>query len=270
MNGNRQVPCYGSMVYVCPETFSLLLLLIVSDIISGLRKDCLLVWTTTASSRLGVFMLLASSTIIQDVWSMCQAGLANLAFFYFDHRDTAQLDARTLLSSLLVQLYNQSDYFREVLTTVYMAHDCGSRQPGEEELLQCLRDMVSQGKSPVYIIIDALDECPDSSGLASPRAEVLEIIRRLSDISSRVYLCIASRLETDIRRVIKPLTSHIVSLDKNDGHHKDIAEYVKFIVHSDPTIGEWPEGEKRLIIDTLTHNCGGMYVVVFMRFRSTF
>lgn len=214
-------------------------------------------------------MLLTSSTIIQDVWSMCQAGLANLAFFYFDHRDTAKLDARSLLSSLLIQLYNQCDRFYEVLSALHMAHDRGSRQPGEEELMQCLRDMISRGKSPIYIIVDALDECPDSPELASPRAEVLEAIRRLNDISPRVYLCIASRLETDIRRVLGPLTSHIVSLDKHDEHHKDIAEYVKFVIHSDSTMGEWPEEEKKIVIDTLTQNCGGMYVVIFM-FCSTF
>jgi hypothetical protein len=208
-------------------------------------------------------MLLSSSTIIQDIWSMCQTELANLAFFYFDHRDAAKQDARGLLSSLLIQLCNQSVRFREVLSTFYMAHDRGSRQPSEEELMQCLRDMINQGKSPVYIVIDALDECPDSSGLASPRAEVLEVIRRLNNISPRVYLCITSRLEMDIRRVIEPLTSHTVSFDNHGGHHKDIAEYVKFVIDSDSTMREWPEEDKKLVMDTLTQDCGGMYVIIF-------
>lgn len=199
---------------------------------------------------------------------MRQTEPVNLAFFYFDHLDAAKLDVRGLLSSLLVQLCNQTDRFCEVLLTFYEAHDRGSRQPSEDELMHCLRDMIGQGKSQVYIIIDGLDECPlegpDSSGLASPRAEVLEIIQGLIGISPRVYLCIASRPEMDIRRVLEPLTSHTVSLDKEDGQHEDIAGYIEFIVRSDPRMQEWPEEYKKLVIDTLTQNCGGMYVVIYM------
>jgi hypothetical protein len=215
-------------------------------------------------------MLLTSSTIIQDIWSMRPTESVNLAFFYFDHRDAAKLDSRSFLSSLLVQLSNQSDDFFGLLSTLYVAHDRGSRQPGEDELMQCLQGMISQGKSPVYIIVDGLDECPDSSDLASPRAEVLEIIQGLVGISPRVYLCITSRPEMDIRHFFDPLTSYTVSLDKQDGQREDIAEYIKFVVGSDSRMREWPEEDKKLVIDTLTQDCGGMYVVVFMMFRCIF
>jgi hypothetical protein len=215
-------------------------------------------------------MLLTSTSIIQDLWSMRQSESAHLAFFYFDHQNATNLDARSLLSSILVQLGNQSNHFCEFLSTLYMSHGCGSRQPGEGELMQCLRDMVCQEESPVYVILDALDECPDSSGLASPRAEVLEIIRGLIGISPRVYLCITSRPEMDIRHVLDPLTSYTVSLDKQDGQREDIAEYIRFVVRSDSRMREWPEEDKNLVIDTLTHDCGGMYAVIFTMFRCIF
>ena len=240
---------------------------------SGLRKDCLLVWATAAIPHLNVLMLFTSSTIIQDIWSMWsmrQTESAIVAFFYFSHQNTTKLDARSFLSSLLVQLCNQSDRFCEVLSTLYMAHDHGSRQPGEDELMRCLWDMISQAKSPVYIIVDALDECPESSGLASPCAEVLEIIRGLIVIYPRVHLCIASRFEMDIRRVLEPLTHYTVSLDKDDGQREDITEYIKFVVHSDSRMREWPEEDKKLVVETLTQDCGGMYAIIFMIFRSTF
>ena len=44
-------------------------------------------------------MLLTSSTIIQDIWTMRQTKTANLAFFYFDYRDAAKQEARNFLSS---------------------------------------------------------------------------------------------------------------------------------------------------------------------------
>jgi hypothetical protein len=185
---------------------------------------------------------------------MCQTRSATLAFFYFDHQDAAKLDARSLLSSLLVQLSNQSDGFYETLSTIYKAHANGYRQPSEDELMQCLRDMIRQAGSPVHIIVDALDECPDSTGLASPRAEILEILRELIDISPSVHLCITSRPEVDIRRVLGRSAHYTVSLDEDDSHLKDIAEYIKS-VHLER---EWPEEEKELVISTLTQDCGGM------------
>jgi hypothetical protein len=149
---------------------------------------------------------------------MCQAGLAALTFFYFDHRDAAKLDSRRLLSSLLIQLGNQSDRFREVLSTLYTAHDRGSRQAGEDELMQCLQDMIAlPGQLPIYIILDALDECSDSLGLVSPRADVLDIVKKLIKLQTSARFCIFSRPEVDIRRVLGPLSNHTISLDKHDG-----------------------------------------------------
>jgi hypothetical protein len=46
---------------------------------------------------------------------MSNAGSAFLAYFYFDFKDTAKQDSRALLSSLLVQLSDQSDIFFDTL-----------------------------------------------------------------------------------------------------------------------------------------------------------
>jgi hypothetical protein len=73
-----------------------------------------------------------------------------------------------------------------------------------------------------------------------------------------------------IRRVLEPLASYNVSLDNHDGQHEDIVEYVKFVVHSDSTMREWPEEDKKLVMDTLTQECGGMYAVIFLMIRGIF
>ena len=59
--------------------------------------------------------MLASSTIIEDIDSMRKAGLASLAFFYFDFREDQKKTLRGLLSSLLVQLCRQSDSYCDML-----------------------------------------------------------------------------------------------------------------------------------------------------------
>jgi hypothetical protein len=55
------------------------------------------------------------------------------------------------------------------------------------------------GQGPIYIIVDALDECPNSSGLPSPRDQVLDILQEIVDLHlPYLHFCITSRPEMDI------------------------------------------------------------------------
>ena len=38
------------------------------------------------------------------------------------------------------------------------------------------------GQNPVYIIIDAIDECPDIPGVPSPREDTLEFVKELVEL----------------------------------------------------------------------------------------
>src|SRR5579863_5215115 len=113
-----------------------------------------------------------SSSIIQDIRSMCELGLASLAFFYCDFREDQKRRCRGLLSSLLVQLCRQSDAYYDALSKFYFAHDHGSQDASDSELAQCLKNLLAlPGQATAYIVIDALDECPITTGLSSPREE---------------------------------------------------------------------------------------------------
>ena len=201
-----------------------------------------------------------SSTIIQEIWDVCQAGLATLAFFYFDFRDSAKQDLRSLLSSLLVQLSNRSHSFSTILSEFYSAHDNGSRQPSEPALIKCLKDMLKlPGQGEIYIVVDALDECPNFSGYPTPREKVLKIKRELVGLHlPHLHLCIMSRPEVDIRDALAPLADHNVSLHDQAGQNRDISDYITSVIYSDPKMRRWREEDKKLVIKTLTEKAGGM------------
>src|SRR6266566_4019346 len=111
---------------------------------------------------------------------MQKAGLASLAFFYFDFREDQKMELRGMLSSFLVQLYHQSDSYFDILSNFYSEHDKGSRPPSDDALAGCLKDLLNYpGLAPVYLIVDALDECPNPSVVRSRRAEVLSFIEEL-------------------------------------------------------------------------------------------
>ncbi|KAI0292469.1 hypothetical protein B0F90DRAFT_277085 [Multifurca ochricompacta] len=107
------------------------------------------------------------STVIEEIIRMREAGmaLARLAYFYFDRKNTEKQDARALVSSLLVQLSEQSELYSDILSCLYSTHAAGSRQPGYNALLECLKDMLFvPGEGPIYIILDGLNESPRSPG----------------------------------------------------------------------------------------------------------
>ena len=192
---------------------------------------------------------------------MCRnAGSAFLAYFYFDFKDTAKQDARALLSSLLVQLSDQSDIFCDALSSLYTTHKRGSEQPTDDSLAQCLKDMfTTMNQVPIYLIIDALDECPNDSGIPSSREKVLELVEELVKLHHpNLRLCITSRPELDIRTELEPLVTQQVSLHDESGQKQDINDYVTFVVHSDRRTARWRDGDKDTVIDNLTEKADGM------------
>jgi hypothetical protein len=103
-----------------------------------------------------------------------------MAFFFFDFKDTAKQDARALLSSVIIQLSRKSQSFYDILFVFYSVHDNGSQQPSIDALTKCLEDMISASEGvPVYLILDAIDECPNTKGIPSLRCQVLDLVGKL-------------------------------------------------------------------------------------------
>ena len=191
---------------------------------------------------------------------MHAAGLATLAYYYFDFRDVKKQDCYGLLSSLISHLSVESDSRFNILSQSYSDHGRGIRKPDIDALKKCMTDMLSlPGEAPIYIIVDAIDECPNSSGTPSAREDVLGLIEGLVGMKlSNVHLCVASRPEMDIRMVLEPLTSLKISLHDESGQKEDIIKYIKSVVRSDRNMRRWREEDQTLVIDTLSQNADGM------------
>ena len=258
----------GGFAYVDPwPTFAypyLLPVFSIADIfprmVSWIRKKCPLVRVTTRFNFLGALTRIASSSVVEDVQAMCQTGLATLAFFYFDFRDVGKQDARSLLSSLVIQLCHESDQFSDILSSLHSNHRNGTRQPSEDVLLVCLKDMLKlRGQGELYIIVDAIDECPSVSGYPTPREQVLKILQELVDLRlPHVHLCITSRPEVDIRDALKGLAVHNVSLHEQAGQNQDILDYIESVVSTDLKIRRWREEDRQLVMTTLLKRACGM------------
>ena len=204
--------------------------------------------------------MLISSTIIDNIDTMTKSGLASLAFFYCDFREDEKRDLRGILSSVLVQLCHQSDSYSQILSDFYSQHANGSKHPSDDELVQCLKDILTvPGQAPVYLIVDGLDECSNTSALPSPRGRILILLKDLMDSQlPNLRICVTSRPEIDIMAVLEPLTFRSVSLHDETGQLEDIDDYIKSVVNTDPNMQRWKTTDKELVIDVLIKRSDGM------------
>jgi len=183
-----------------------------------------------------------------------------VAYYYFDFRDTAKQDVRGLLSSLVVQLCAKSDLCYNILSDLYSKHDAGLCLPDNDSLTECLKEMLGlPGQPSIYIIIDALDECPDTSGAPSPRELVLNLIEELVELTlPNLRICVVSRPEVDILETLGPLATYSVSLHDESGQQQDITDYINSAVESDRKMRRWRIEDRQLVIDALTQRADGM------------
>jgi hypothetical protein len=193
---------------------------------------------------------------------MCDAGQASMAYFYFDFWDIGKQHWRDLIPSLITQLSTLSDPYSDILSRYYSDHGHGSRQPNDDTLTKCLKEMLTlPDQRPIYLIIDALDECSNTSGIPSSRDRVLLLLKEFVDLHvPNLHICVTSRPEVDIRDVLESLTFRRVSLHDQSGQKKDIEDYVRSVVYSDfePIMRRWRKEDRELVVETLSNRADGM------------
>ena len=187
---------------------------------------------------------------------------ALIAYYYFDFKDAAKRDLWGLPTFLLLQLVDDSDPCWDLLSQLHKTCRDGSEQPSEAALARCLNSMLDlPGQIPTYVIIDALDECPNNTGIPSSRERVLDFVEDLVQSNHpNLFICITSRPEQDINTALNPLTppSRRVSLHEEGGQIEDINSFVRSFVMNDRTMRRWRVEDKELVIRVLSERALGM------------
>ena len=205
-------------------------------------------------------MFPTSSTIIQKIEMKCDRGLALMGYYYFDFKDNKKQGIRGLLASLLSQFCATSDSCYKIVSDLYSKNHEGSQQPNNKALIETLTTILRLPDAPMRcIIVDAVDECPNTSGFPTPREEVLSLLEYLVGLSlPNLRICVTSRPESDIRTVLEPLTSLRMSLHDQTGQKRDILNYINKVVHSDHRMRRWRQEDKQMVVDTLSERADGM------------
>ena len=227
--------------------------------VAGSGKSVVWLVISQLLSLVTVLMLTASSAIIQHIMTLRDAGKATLAYFYFDFRNEEKQNVRNFVTSLLVQLSAYSKPCCGIIYRLYSAHGKGTQQPSNGVLVGCLKEMLTvAAQHRIFVIMDALDECPDS-GMPTPREAVLNLVKDLVHLRlPNLHICATSRPEIDIQTKLKPLAVNAISLHDESRQKIVIVDYISSVVSSDEHMKKWRDEDKKLVVKELSERADGM------------
>lgn len=143
-----------------------------------------------------------SSTIINQIrQEYPSSDKVAVVYFYFDFNDAEKQKPVNMIRSLVSQLPEQCSEAFDKLRQDFSSCNDGGRQPGVERLLEVFRDIV-QGLDKTFVILDALDECPERQ-----EQGLFNRIRQIYGFDTpKVHMLLTSRSLTDIEDNLVPLT----------------------------------------------------------------
>ncbi|KAJ1322871.1 ankyrin repeat domain-containing protein 50 [Microdochium nivale] len=181
-----------------------------------------------------------SSRIIEHTIAHCSSVPdSGVAFFYFSYDDANKQTASSMLRTFILQLTSQSKGGGDILSAFHKQYE--STSPADNQLLECLHKLVDK-LSNVFIVVDALDECP----APEQRRDLLDILVEMADtMPKQLHLLMTSRMERDIEQTMDIIVQESVPL-RNESVDADIALYVSKQLESNRRLQKWRQHQGRI------------------------
>ncbi|PBK62710.1 hypothetical protein ARMSODRAFT_980545 [Armillaria solidipes] len=182
-------------------------------------------------------------------------------FAFADFQDVRSTDVTVLLRTLLAQLLDhcKPEYFVKNQDFAELEKAMQRHHADPPKLLQYLIELLGKARAPwkrVFIVIDALDECAQTS-----RRESIAAIRKLVSVGSKLSILVTSRAEQDIMDVLSRVPT-ISLVDETQRVKDDIRRFIDFQMNSSYLpLARLPEAVRTRISSTLLEKANGMQVL---------
>ncbi|KAK3669523.1 hypothetical protein LTR78_010577 [Recurvomyces mirabilis] len=202
--------------------------------------------------RAGCGKTILCSTAIEAVKAHCKGQPdAIYAVFYFSFAEKQKQQPEDLFRSLIVQL-GESEPALSMLQQAYDKH--GQSTLGLEQLEDMLLSSF-QSYSTVFLLIDALDECPQDNDV---RLIMLECLTRLSQKAPHVKIFITSRDSPNIRQSMAALGIESMAVGTHPVN-EDIRRHVATQMTRDHRLSNLDQKTKALIEETIAMKADGIF-----------
>lgn len=181
-----------------------------------------------------------------------------IAFAYckYDDKNTQPLVA--ILPAIIKQLCYKKDPLPDRIMRLFRDYS-GQSRPPTEDLFKDMFNSIAEEYETVYVVIDALDECPceTKDGLGQ-RGRTIDFVLESVQSGSRVKFLVASRYETDIQEAFHHF-DRTVELEAKFVK-ADIRKYITHAVKKQASLRKLGPKLKDKIIRTLTSENDAMWV----------
>lgn len=168
---------------------------------------------------------------------------ARLAYWYFQFGDEATLVVCNMIRSFIRQL--SVSPLPGVINQLWEKHKKRSSEPDIDELAKILDELIDS-LGEVFIVIDALDECPQTADKRE-REKLLGFIRHLRGKHDKnLHLLATSRPELDIHSELNACPAINIEMVVDD----DVRRFVKNSICSGD-LKDWSNDTKQTIEDKL-------------------
>ncbi|KAJ6263396.1 hypothetical protein Dda_1959 [Drechslerella dactyloides] len=160
----------------------------------------------------------------------------NISYFFCAYTNSASLSARTIISSILHQLfYYSNDLPQDLLDNLEAQFNdkASSSRVLLPDTQRFLTKILKENKARNFIVIDGLDECNDKE-----RGVVLRILKQVfADNPDNLKILISSRGSQDIARALKEFRQ----LDLANSNQQDIEIFIAQALRDKELEGQLPE-----------------------------
>lgn len=154
-----------------------------------------------------------SSIVIDYLQTLIRGENVGIAYIFCDHRSKLEQTPVNLIASLLKQLLQERRCIPHNLKSLYQLHSQKQTRPILDEVVKIFLSETSK-YSRVFLVIDALDECPDDDGR---RQVVLSKIRAIQAVGT-INLMITSRFIPKIAQEFQKSIQLEVRASDDDVH----------------------------------------------------
>ena len=172
-----------------------------------------------------------------------------IAYIYCSYKEQEHQTAVNLIASLLQQLVQRNPVISNDVVSLYHHHNMKQTRPTLDELSKLLQSEVRR-ISKVFIVIDALDECPEGN---RTRESFLTEIRKLQPT---IYLLVTSRHILAIEREFEQAARIDIYASG-----EDVKKYLKYRIESEGRLVRLVKPDPALqaaIVNTIVENAKGM------------
>lgn len=191
-----------------------------------------------------------------------------VAYFFFSFSDSKKQSLAVMLASLVRQLCARRPNTPQPVKSLSEYKNGGGRP--DTKTLEAALMATTRGFSEVFVVIDALDECPT---LANERTKLLDSLGRvIAAMPGNLHILCTSRPEADIKAAMDPVLSRplgtTIDLTSDQSrHNKDIGLYIDRTLES-ADYEYWPANLKVEAKGLLLEKADGMFLYVARQLES--